>query len=1042
MSDRIEKQEIISEEGLKVFKILFDDLMKIIGKAEELKSVLKDATSLNDVANAIKKTNDNTKKLVGTTKELQSIVALGKQRLKEETAQRVAAAKKVAAIEKKKTTDLKKNIAERIAAAKRVATFEKKRMSERVAAAKRVAAFEKRITREQERSAAAAKKKSGVFMTLIKNMVSYGAAMFGIHRVIRLLTTDIFNLTKKLDSQEFAMRTVIKNTRELAATTMFLLKTSVNYGQDLLVLTERYIKFRAASQQSNMTARETMQIFDSTAKAAAVLGLKTDEVNGVFLALEQMISKGKVTTEELRRQLGERLPGAFGIMAKAMGVPIVELDKMLKAGEILSSVALPKFAIALEEAYGIESVEKVNTLASAQGRLKTSWVQFVNELKASEVYINILNGLATEMSRIRLAMGNTTEFEHYLLLQNELGDNIRAVKKEFDRLDDDALFDDLIGNQRKWLDVLEETNIDLGLAGKLFRQYAESRKQLLADPIGESVTLKPFDAKEFSKELDKVEKDAKSFSNQTSKDLKDNILRGNRFLSEGVTTYKEVLQLQEKELVTMSKSADAWLLQFEQLKTRRELTKEESKDFEFASFTAINLMEARIGVANRLAEIEKGPDDRLAIAKANNEKILALREEQFKFGESTRTFELQKEVELLKIKKKLNDNLIQFTEAGSKERAKVEADSQKIQTEITQTEAKRRAEIDEAWNKQRLQFSEDFKNERIAQIYELSDIEILEIARNANREFLNSKKTTKDKIKAKWRETLEILKIEKKAADEILKIDTLSADERAEFEEKIVNLKILLAQKGLDFEKDIEAQRIADIRDNAAQARAILNAGFEFSEALGNNALESARRRFELESALAGENKFKQLNAEKKFDKEQAKIKRRQAIANKAAAATEIIINTAVSISTLERQTGLFGLPLIPLLLGIGAAQLATVLATKIPEFEKGGKHKGGPAKMSELGPELFFPASGGKPVLTPETETITNMPAGEFKSADETQRILADQAYSQTYDMVDMSQTNSHLKSIDKNTSESINYIDGHKIVKKRGFRGKYNTA
>ena len=34
-------------------------------------------------------------------------------------------------------------------------------------------------------------------------------------------------------------------------------------------------------------------------KAAGVLGLKTDELTGIFLALEQMISKGKITTEEL-----------------------------------------------------------------------------------------------------------------------------------------------------------------------------------------------------------------------------------------------------------------------------------------------------------------------------------------------------------------------------------------------------------------------------------------------------------------------------------------------------------------------------------------------------------------------------------------------------------------------------------------------------------------------------------------------------------------------------------------------------------------------
>ena len=202
------------------------------------------------------------------------------------------------------------------------------------------------------------------------------------------------------------MRTVIKTQDEYAQTQLFLSKTALNYGQDILTLTERYVKFRAATQQSNMSIADTQNIFDSAAKSAAVLGLRTDEVNGVFLALEQMVSKGKVTTEELRRQLGERLPGAFGIMADAIGVSIRELDRMLKAGEVLSSDALPKFAVALEKAYGIESVSKVDTLAAAQGRLKTSWVEFVHALQANNVYITILDNLNEKFTNFAILLGN------------------------------------------------------------------------------------------------------------------------------------------------------------------------------------------------------------------------------------------------------------------------------------------------------------------------------------------------------------------------------------------------------------------------------------------------------------------------------------------------------------------------------------------------------------------------------------------------------------------------------------------------------------
>ena len=142
------------------------------------------------------------------------------------------------------------------------------------------------------------------------------------------------------------------------------------------------------------------KIFNSFSKAAGVLGLKTDEVAGVFLALEQMVSKGKVTTEELRRQLGERLPGAFSIMANSLGLTTSELDKMLKKGKVISAEVLPKFAEELERTYGIETVDRVDTLTAAQGRLTTAWLEFVKALEGGDAFKKIIDKLTRLLSDI------------------------------------------------------------------------------------------------------------------------------------------------------------------------------------------------------------------------------------------------------------------------------------------------------------------------------------------------------------------------------------------------------------------------------------------------------------------------------------------------------------------------------------------------------------------------------------------------------------------------------------------------------------------
>ena len=137
-------------------------------------------------------------------------------------------------------------------------------------------------------------------------------------------------------------------------------------------------------------------------------------LNGTYLALEQMLSKGKVTTEELRRQLGERLPGAFGIMAEAIGVTTQELDKMLRAGEILSADALPKFAEALEKAYGIENIENVRTLQAETSRLSNAWTNFIGNVTESDGVISkVLNSLLRGITYAINALNvlNTTQLE-------------------------------------------------------------------------------------------------------------------------------------------------------------------------------------------------------------------------------------------------------------------------------------------------------------------------------------------------------------------------------------------------------------------------------------------------------------------------------------------------------------------------------------------------------------------------------------------------------------------------------------------------------
>jgi len=194
-----------------------------------------------------------------------------------------------------------------------------------------------------------------------------------------LITKDIFDQTKEIQSLNNALKLVTETQDNFYAQQVFLQRISESYGVEINDLTKQFTQFYV-SAKDKISANEIQGIFESITKAGASMGLSVENQQRAFLALNQMMSKGTIQAEELRGQLGEALPGAFGIMAKAVGVTEQELAKMMKAGDLLASEVLPKFAKQLEKTYGIENVQRIESLTSAQNRFSNAWRDFVANL--------------------------------------------------------------------------------------------------------------------------------------------------------------------------------------------------------------------------------------------------------------------------------------------------------------------------------------------------------------------------------------------------------------------------------------------------------------------------------------------------------------------------------------------------------------------------------------------------------------------------------------------------------------------------------------
>lgn len=134
---------------------------------------------------------------------------------------------------------------------------------------------------------------------------------------------------------------------------------------------------------------------------------------------------------------------------------------------------------------------------------------------------------------------------------------------------------------------------------------------------------------------------------------------------------------------------------------------------------------------------------------------------------------------------------------------------------------------------------------------------------------------------------------------------------------------------------------------------------------ISNNAQESAdlqaRKQYELN--LVGDNKTAQEKVLKKFAKKEAELKRRQAIEDKAKAAIDVFISTAVAVAKSIAASPLtVGLPWSAIIGGLGAAQIAAIIAKPLPDFNSGNTFaKGGVigGKSHAQGGTKFFGEDG-----------------------------------------------------------------------------------
>jgi tape measure domain-containing protein len=203
-------------------------------------------------------------------------------------------------------------------------------------------------------------------------LVALTTAYVGLYASIQQLT-GVVDAYRTIEAAQSRMLVAFGSEAIVGRELRFVRGEAQRLGIEFGTLAGEYSKFAIATKGSAIEGEQTRKIFTAVSEAARVNKLSLDQIRGTYLALTQMVSKGNVSMEELRQQLGERLYGAFTLAAGAMNISTAELSKLIATGGLATDVFLPKFAEELSKTFGPGLSKSLLTLTTQIG-------QFQNEI--------------------------------------------------------------------------------------------------------------------------------------------------------------------------------------------------------------------------------------------------------------------------------------------------------------------------------------------------------------------------------------------------------------------------------------------------------------------------------------------------------------------------------------------------------------------------------------------------------------------------------------------------------------------------------------
>lgn len=248
-------------------------------------------------------------------------------------------------------------------------------ISASVAASNAAAAAITNLANAQARQGAGAQQQAAVMGGMLGAVTRLAAGYITL-RSAWDFTGNSINQSIALENLTNTLTATSGSATQAAADLAFLRSESQRIGINFIASAEAFVRFDSAVKGAGLSSQFARDAFTAVAEAGRRFGLNADRQRLILLALEQMTSKGVISMEELRRQLGESLPGAFNMAAKAAGMTTREFNKLVESGKLMAADFLPKFIDQMKKDMPA-GAEAVASTAAEVNRLTNAWQAFL-----------------------------------------------------------------------------------------------------------------------------------------------------------------------------------------------------------------------------------------------------------------------------------------------------------------------------------------------------------------------------------------------------------------------------------------------------------------------------------------------------------------------------------------------------------------------------------------------------------------------------------------------------------------------------------------